>query len=76
MTATAKYDSGDVEVTFTAKTERADYGVPGSPVWDAIDTSSIEVEDVIILGVLVPKSELYGPLLKAVEELADMVEWE
>lgn len=75
-TMTAKYDSGDVEVTFTAQTEKADYGVPGSPVWDDILTDTIEVEDVTILGVSVPMKDMWPPLRRAIEELSDEVEWE
>jgi hypothetical protein len=77
MTASATYRGEEIEVSFTAETERTDYGVPGSPVWDEIDLTTVRVSSIEILGVEV-KHFLYLPkdLQDAILGLADGLEWE
>ena len=76
MTVTATYHGEEVEVTFTAQTERTDYGVQGSPVWDEVIDSTVEVYTLSILGVDVYLSELPKALQKTIMQLADDCEFE
>lgn len=76
MTASATYHGEEIEVSFTAETERTDYGVSGSPVWDEIDPSSIRVSSIEILGLDVKLSTLPKELQDAILGLADGLEWE
>jgi hypothetical protein len=76
MTVTATYDSGDIEVVFTAETERCDYGVPNSPVWDEVKDDTIEIKFLTILGVDVDPRLLPKDLLAAIHALSDGVEFE
>lgn len=76
MTATATYDSGDIEVNFAAETETSDYGVPGSPVWEEIDLSSAVVTSMTILGVDVDFRSLPKTLQEAILNLTEEVDWE
>ena len=76
MTVSATYHGEEIEVSFTAETERTDYGVPGSPVWDEIDPSTIRVSSIEILGVDVKLSTLPKELQDAILGLADGLEWE
>lgn len=77
MTVTATHRGEEIEVSFTAETERTDYGVPRSPVWDEIDPSSIRVASIEILGVEI-KHLAYLPkeLQDAILGLADGLDWE
>ncbi len=43
MTVTATYSGEELNVTFVASTERCDYGVPNSPVWDEVNPDTIEI---------------------------------
>lgn len=64
-------------VSFTAETELTDFGVPGSPVWDEIDPTSIRVASIEILGVEVKRlADLPKELQDAILGLADGLEWE
>ena len=76
MTVTATYDSGDIEVVFTAETERCDYGVPNSPVWDEVNPDTIEIKFLTILGVEVDPRQLPKDLLDAIYALNSEVEFE
>jgi len=76
MTVTATYHGEEIEVTFTAQTERADYGVPGSPVWDEVIDSTVEIYTISILGVDVTLDELPKALQKSIMQLADECEFE
>jgi hypothetical protein len=76
MSASATYRGEEIEVSFTAETERTDYGVPGSPVWDEIDPASIRVASIEILGLDVKLSTLPEDLRNAILDLADGLEWE
>lgn len=70
------YTSEDFFVTFTAKMDRTDYGVQGSPVWYEVDSSSVKVEAVEILGVEVEMKDLPFKLQAAIHNLNDEVEFE
>ena len=77
MTVAATYDSGDIEVVFTAQTERCDNGVPNSPVWDEVNPDTIEIMYLTILGVEVEDPRLLPKdLLAAIHALSDEVEFE
>ena len=76
MTVSATYHGEEIEVSFTAETERTDYGVPGSPVWDEIDPTTIRVASIEILGCDVKLSTLPKELQEAIVGLADGVDWE
>jgi hypothetical protein len=76
MTVTATYDSGDIEVVFTAETERSDYGVPNSPVWDEVNVDTIEIMYLTILGVEVDPRQLPKDLLDAIDCLSAEVGFE
>lgn len=63
------YDADEqlhVYVWATATTERSDYGVPGSPVWDEI--VDIEVEEFEINGVVYTWKELNSAFSAAVAD--------
>jgi len=72
----ATYYGEDFDVTFTANTERSDYGVPGSPVWYEI--VDVGIDRVAFLGVDVdPKTlpdKLYDNLLECADEL-ELNDW-
>lgn len=76
MTVEATYHGEEILVHFTAETERTDYGVPGSPVWDEIDPASIRVCSIEILGCDVKFAALPKELQDAILGLADGLEWE
>jgi hypothetical protein len=76
MAVTATYDGGDIEVVFTAETERCDYGVPNSPVWDEVKVDTIEIMYLTILGVEVDPRQLPKDLLDAIDCLSAEVEFE
>jgi len=42
--------SGEIEAIVTFRTERVDYGVPRSPVWDEIIPETMEIETLEIFG--------------------------
>lgn len=72
--ASAKYEGEEVEVTFTARMVKNDYGVERSPVW--YEAEDIEVDAVTILGVDVEFGKLPENLRKAISQLSDEVEFE
>lgn len=76
MTVSATYRGEEIEVSFTAETERTDFGVPGSPVWDEIDPTTIRVSSIEILGLDVKLAALPKELQDAILGLADGLEWE
>lgn len=76
MSASATYRGEEIEVSFTAGTERTDFGVPGSPVYYDIDMTSLEVLSIEILGCDVKLSTLPKELQNAIVGLADGLEWE
>jgi hypothetical protein len=76
MTAQATYSGEELSVTFVAQTERFDYGVEGSPVWDEINPDSIEILTLDILGVDVDPRTLPQELQRAIHALSGGVEFE
>jgi hypothetical protein len=75
MTVEATHAGEEVHVTFHARTERSDYGVPGSPVWDEVDPSSVEIATLSILGVDVDPRVLPDDLVEAIRSLSDDLEF-
>lgn len=75
MTITATVETEDMVITYSAETERSDYGVPGSPVWDEI--VDVEVTGVEIMGVEVDPKVLPKNLINDLCEMApeDSDEW-
>lgn len=66
----------EVEISFVAKTEAADYGVPGSPTWHEVVDDTVDIMSLEILGVEVRPTQLPEELLAALLELADgVVDW-
>jgi hypothetical protein len=51
MEVQATYSGEELSVTFVAQTERSDYGVPNSPVWDEVNPDTIEILTFDILGI-------------------------
>ena len=76
MTMTATYNGEELNVTFVAETERSDYGVEGSPVWDEVDPDTIEILHFDILGVDVDPRILPQELQDAIHALSNEVECE
>lgn len=76
MTVEATYHGEEILVHFTAETTRTDYGVPGSPVLEEVDPSSIEVMAIEMLGCDVKLAALPKELQDAILELADGLDWE
>ena len=76
MTVTATYSGEELNVTFVASTERCDYGVPNSPVWDEVNPDSIEILHFDILGIDVDPRTLPPELQAAIFALSNEVEFE
>jgi hypothetical protein len=76
MTMTATYSGEELSVTFQAQTERFDYGVEGSPVWEEINPDSIEILTLDILGIDVDPRILPQELQRAIHALSGEVEFE
>jgi hypothetical protein len=76
MSGVGKFRSDMIEVDFRVEMERADYGVPGSPVWWEPIWDTLEVDTLSVLGVDVAIESLPKELREAILELADEVEWE
>lgn len=76
MTFTATYSGEELSVTFVAQTERSDYGVPNSPVWDEIRPETIEILHFDILGIDVDFLTLPKKLQDAIHALSNEVEFE
>ena len=74
MTKQGTFSGSEITVSFTAETEKADYGVPGSPVWDEIDPDTIEVTALEILGVDVNIDDLPADLQSALLALIDEID--
>jgi hypothetical protein len=68
MTVTATTETEDMVISYEAKAERSDYGVPGSPVWDEI--VDVEVVGVEIMGVEVDPKTLPKELIAELREMA------
>ena len=75
MTLTATYSGEELNVTFQAQTERSDYGVPNSPVWDEVNPDTIEILTFDILGIDVDPRVLPQELQRAIYALSDEVEF-
>jgi hypothetical protein len=69
----ATYDSDHITVHFTARAERNDYGVPGSPVW--YEPADIQIDSAEVLGVAVDLKTWPAELVAALHALADECEW-
>lgn len=76
MTVYADYPGEDIEVRFSAQTEKADYGVPNSPVWHEVDPDTIKIESLTILGVDVDPKDLPFVLQNAIIELSNDLDFE
>jgi len=76
MTVTATYSGEELNVTFQAQTERSDYGVPNSPVWDEVNPDNIEILRFDILGIDVDPRILPPELQRAIHALSGEVEFE
>ena len=76
MTVTATYNGEELNVTFVASTERCDYGVPNSPVWDEVNPDTIEILTFDILGIDVDPRILPPELQAAIFALCNEVEFE
>ena len=76
MTATATYNGEELNVTFVAQTERFDYGVPNSPVWEEINPNTIEILHFDILGIDVDFRVLPQELQAAIFALSNEVDFE
>jgi hypothetical protein len=76
MTVTATYSGEELNVTFVAQTERSDYGVPNSPVWDEVNPDSIEILTLDILGIDVDARTLPQELQRAIFALSGGVDFE
>ena len=76
MTASAKYESEDLSVSFICQMERNDYGDSGSPTWWEPVLDTVEVDELEMLGVSVDPKALPRDLLAAIFNLSDGLEWE
>lgn len=76
MTMTATYSGEELNVTFVASTERSDYGVPNSPVWDEVNPDSIEILTLDILGFDVDFRILPPEVQAAIFALCNELEFE
>ena len=76
MEVQATYSGEELSVTFVAQTERSDYGVPNSPVWDEVNPDTIEILTFDILGIDVDPRSLPPELQAAIFALSNEVEFE
>ena len=76
MTVQATYSGEELSVTFVAQTERSDYGVPNSPVWDEVNPDTIEILTFDILGIDVDPRILPQELQAAIYALSNEVDFE
>jgi hypothetical protein len=76
MEVQATYSGEELSVTFVAQTERSDYGVPNSPVWDEVNPDTIEILTFDILGIDVDPRILPKELQAAIYALSNEVEFE
>jgi hypothetical protein len=76
MEATATYSGEELNVTFQAQTERSDYGVEGSPVWEESQPRQHRDTAVDILGIDVDPRSLPQELQRAIYALSNEVEFE
>ena len=76
MEVQATYSGEELSVTFVAQTERSDYGVPNSPVWDEVIPDSIEILHFDILGIDVDPRILPQELQAAIFAFSNEVEFE
>jgi hypothetical protein len=76
MTQTATYNGEEMTIKFTAETERCDYGVDRSPVWDEIKPETVEIESLEILGVEVDPAKLPPDLVEAIRALSAEITFE
>lgn len=71
--ATAMFSGSEIDVMFTARAVKVDYGVPRSPVWTEFE--DVEIAALNILGVEVKPSALPVELVNVIYELADECEF-
>lgn len=71
---TACYRGDQITAQFNGRAVKADYGVPGSPVWEEVE--DIEIQSLEILGIEVNPSDLPNALQTAIIELSDDLTWE
>lgn len=76
MTVQATYSGEELNVTFVAQTERCDYGVTNSPVWDEVNPDTIAILHFDILGIDVDPRILPKELQAAIHALSNEVEFE
>lgn len=76
MTVYAHFDGEHIDVRFSAETEKADYGVPGSPVWHEVDPDTVKIQSLEILGIDVDPSDLPFVLQNAIIELSNDLDFE
>ena len=76
MEVQATYSGEELSVTFVAQTERSDYGVPNSPVWDEVNPDTIEILHFDILGIDVDFRVLPQELQAAIFALSNEVDFE
>ncbi|MBQ2263227.1 MAG: hypothetical protein II336_17935 [Loktanella sp.] len=74
MTATAQHIGEEVNVTFTAESDRYDYG-PGTITETEVNPDSIAIHSLTILGVDCDPRTLPADLLIAVHALAQDAEF-
>lgn len=72
--ATATHTGEEIEVTFTARMVKTDYGVERSPVW--YEPEDIEIEEVVILGTAVDHTKFPAKVLADLMDLAADLEFE
>lgn len=71
--ASATHTGEEIEVTFTARMVKTDYGVERSPIW--YEPEDIEIDTLSILGVEVDPKALPKPLIDEIYNLADDLEF-
>jgi hypothetical protein len=76
MEVQATYSGEELSVTFVAQTERSDYGVLNSPVWDEVNPDTIEILTFDILGIDVDPHGLPPELQAAIYALSNELEFE
>lgn len=76
MRGTARYEGSEITVEFSAWMVRADYGVPGSPVWWEPNGYGATIESLEILGEAYDPRDLPEKLRRSIMQLADECEWE
>jgi len=74
--AVYKSELEELEIHFSAETERNDYGVPGSPVWQEVNPDTVNIDKFYLFGHLVKFDSLPENVQNDAYSLWDSLDWQ